>query len=79
VCGRCWVVTELTGNGVLVPGGRALASVPSGDRNPLVTRSRSLTDEDVTYLVCNAVRVPVKSRFKIAPLRRGGECSQLAL
>ena len=45
--------------------------VASGARNPAVAGGRGLPGEDLTQLVRVVVRVPVKNRFKIAPLGRG--------
>jgi hypothetical protein len=47
------------------------SSASSCGRNPVVRCSRGLGGEDVTQLVRDVIRVPVKSRLKIASLGRG--------
>ncbi|HYB18364.1 MAG TPA: hypothetical protein VEF71_23275, partial [Streptosporangiaceae bacterium] len=51
----------------------------SAARDPVVTGSHGLPGEDVTQFVRLAVRVPVKDRLKITPLRRGRVRGQLTL
>jgi hypothetical protein len=56
-----------------------IVSAPPGARNPVVTGGHGYMGEDVAELVGDAVWVPVKSCFKIAPLGRGGVHGQFAL